>query len=206
MNQTDNTPTCELPGETDTQSQSQRFQELESRLEQMETLVRQMAADQSDTNQLNLLVFDGSRDRMLAAFVMAPGAAACGMEVRMFFTFWATASLRKGGPQVGKKSLVERAFGSMLPGSARKTRLSQMDMCGMGRFLMDREMKKKNVADLDELIETAAELGIKIQVCEMSMKLMGIRREELIEYPDLDYCGVANFVDQASSANTTLFI
>ena len=151
-------------------------------------------------------MFEAHRDRLLAAFVMATGAAACGMEVNMFFTFWATSALKQGGPQLGKKSLVERAFGWMLPSSSQGTKLSQMDMCGIGRVLMDREMKKKNIADLDVLIKTAADLGVKISVCEMSMQLMGIRREELIDYPGIEFCGVAKFVEEAATANTTLFI
>ncbi|MCA9066971.1 MAG: DsrE/DsrF/DrsH-like family protein, partial [Planctomycetaceae bacterium] len=166
----------------------------------------QRAADQApDPNRMNLLVFEAHRDRLLAAFVMATGAAACGMNVSMFFTFWATAALRKGG-QLGRKTLIERAFGWMLPRSANHTRLSQMDMLGMGRLLMKREMKKKRIADLDVLVQTAADLGVTIRVCEMSMQLMGIRREELIDYPNLGFCGVAKFVEEAATANTTLFL
>lgn len=188
---------------TDGGSQSEQWSDLETRIRQLE---RMQESTRIASNRLNLLVFDSHRDRLLAAFVMATGAAACGMEVAMFFTFWGTAGLKKSGPQFGKKSLVERAFGWMLPKSAQHTKLSQMDMCGLGRVLMSREMKKKNIADLDELIQTAAELGVTIRVCEMSMQLMGIRREELIDYPDIEYCGVASFVDEAASANTTLFI
>lgn len=178
-----------------TEALEKRIALLEKRLEQL-----------PDPDSLNLLVFSGDRDRLLAALVLATGAAACGMNVSMFFTFWATPALRDGGPQIGKKSIVERAFGWMLPRSAARTPLSQMDMCGMGRFLMTREMQKKNIADVDELFATAGELGVKVRVCEMSMQLMGIRREELIDYPNLDYCGVATFADQTSQSNTTLFI
>ncbi len=187
-------------------SNTSNIEQLERRLDQLERILAEQQASQPDTNKLNLLLFEGYRDRLLAGFVMATGAAACGMEVSMFFTFWATAALRKGGPQFGRKSLVERAFGMMLPSSFRTTKLSQMDMCGAGRFLMEREMQRKNVADLDTLIATAADLGVQISICEMSMNLMGIRREELIDYPNLQMCGVASFVDQASHANTTLFV
>ncbi|MCA9084815.1 MAG: DsrE/DsrF/DrsH-like family protein [Planctomycetaceae bacterium] len=177
-------------------------QELTRRVESLERRL----AESPDPNSINLLVFDGSRDKLLAAFVMATGSAACGFRVNMFFTFWATAALRKNGPQFGRKSLVERAFGWMLPRGFAATKLSRMDMCGVGRCLMSREMRKKNVADLNELLSTAAELDVKISVCEMSMQLMGIRREELIDYPELSYCGVASFADLAAKANTTLFI
>ena len=175
------------------------------RLDRLEGRVAAAGRRAADTNALNLLVFSGSRDKLLAAFVMGTGAAACGMSVKMFFTFWATPALRRGG-QVGRKSAVERAFGWMLPGSFRKTPLSQMDMGGLGRAMLAREMRRKNVADLDELVATASELGVEISVCEMSMRLMGITREELIDYPGLSFCGVAKFVDDASRANTTLFI
>lgn len=200
MNNTDNS-TGTLEPES-----PQALEELRARIATLEANFEAQKTRTADTNQLNLLVFDGSRDKLLAAFVMATGAAACGMEVRMFFTFWATAALRNGGPQQGKKSLIERAFGMMLPNSFRRTKLSQMHMAGVGGALMAREMAKKNVADLDSLIQTAADLGVTIKVCEMSMQLMGIRSEELIDYPELSFCGVASFVDDASRANTTLFL
>lgn len=201
------TPTTESEAQVSTEEASitvpaAAWEDLQRRLASLE---RSQQANTADPNRLNLVVFESHRDRLLAAFVMATGAAAVGMEVTMFFTFWGTATLRKRAFIGGKKSLVERAFGWMLP-AKNSTKLSRMDMCGMGRMLMDREMKKKNIADLDKLIETAADLGVKIQVCEMSMQLMGIKREELIDYPQLDYCGVACFAENAANANTTLFI
>ena len=181
-------------------SSSADWEAIEQRLAALER-----RADQApDPNRLNLLVFSGDRDRLLAAFVVANGAAACGLEVSMFFTFWATAALRNGRGQIGRKSLVERCFGWMLPNGLRRSRLSQMDMCGIGRMLMAREMRRKNIADLDELAKTAGELGVTIRVCDMSMQLMGIRREELIEFPQMEMCGVASFIDQVATANTTL--
>ncbi|MCA9166695.1 MAG: DsrE/DsrF/DrsH-like family protein [Planctomycetales bacterium] len=177
------------------------WMEMESRVDRLEQLIKK----QPDQNRLNLLVFDSSRDKLLAALVMANGAAACGMEVTIFCSFWATAALRKGG-QVGRKSLIEWAFGWMLPANLNSTKLSRMEMGGVGRLLMKREMKKKQIADLDQLIATAADLGVTIRVCEMSMQLMGIQREELIDYPGIGFCGVASFMEDASMANTTLFI
>jgi peroxiredoxin family protein len=180
-----------------------RIAEIEQRLTQLEQFSRQ---PRPDTNSLNLLVFEGTRDRLLAAFVMATGAAACGMKVTMFFTFWGTAALRKERVARQQKSWIERALGWMLPSSFRSTKLSQLDMCGLGRLLISREMRKKNIADLPELLKVAADLGVTIRVCEMSMKLMGIHREELLDYPGLEFCGVASFVEDAATANTTLFI
>ncbi|MFV0442901.1 MAG: DsrE/DsrF/DrsH-like family protein [Planctomycetaceae bacterium] len=175
----------------------------------LEDRVRQLEArldKHPNPDALNLVVFSGERDRLMAAFVMAVGAAACGQTVSMFFTFWATTALRKPDGKAAGKSLVERAFGWMLPKGANQTRLSQMDFGGLGRAMMEREMKKKNIANLQEMVDTAAELDVVIRVCDMSMQLMGIRREELIDYPGLEMCGVAKFTACCSDANTTLFI
>jgi peroxiredoxin family protein len=175
---------------------------IEDRLSAIESQLQRVP----NPDSLNLLVFSGERDRLLAAFVMATGAAACGQEVTLFFTFWATAALRKPQKVSTQKSLVERAFGWMLPRGLNRTRLSQMDFGGMGRAMMSREMRQKNIADLDQLIATAAELGVRIRVCEMSMKLMGIQPCELIDYPALEFCGIASFADSCSQSNTTFMI
>lgn len=191
-----------LPGSNAIPSSDLIYRELESRLASIEKRV----AAQADPNRMNLVIFDNSLDRLLASFVIATSSAACGIDVSMFFTFWGTAALKRDARQVGGKSLVERAFGWMLPRGYRHSKLSRMDMCGLGRALMAREMRRKQIADLDTLIASAAELGIRISVCDMSMRLMGIRREELIEYPHLTYCGATTFADAATQSNTTLFI
>lgn len=176
--------------------------DLEQRIEGLEKRIERTA----DSNALNMVVFSGELDKLLAAFVIATGAAACGMRVSMFFSFWGAASLKKEGPQTAGKSIVERMFGWMLPGGLSRRKLSKLDMLGVGRQMMVREMAKKNVATLPELIEAAKELEVEIKICEMSMSLMGIRPEEIIDYPNMSYCGVASFVEQSSSSNTTLFI
>lgn len=173
---------------------------IHQRLDAIENRLHEAA----DTNKINMLVMDNSQDRLLAAFMVATSAASCGMEVSMFFSFWATAALRKNRKQVGSKSLVERAFGWMLPSGLRATKLSQLHMFGLGKLLLQSEMKQKNIADLERLLQTAGELGVQISVCEMSMRLMGITREELIAYPGLTYCGATTFVDASTRSNTTL--
>lgn len=158
-----------------------------------------------DPDGMTLLVFSGDLDKLLAAFTIANGAAATGMSVRMFFTFWGAAALKRRTVLSGK-SLVERAFGLMLPGGFAHRALSRMDMLGIGRQLMVREMRRKNVASLPELVAQAASLGVEIYLCEMSMEIMGIAEQELIDYPNLQYCGAAKFADLAASGNTSLFI
>lgn len=155
---------------------------------------------------ISLVVFSGELDKLLAGFVIATGAAACGMKASMFFTFWGTAALKKAGRQARGKSWIEWLFGWMLPAGLHKRRLSHLDMAGLGRRLMAREMRQKNIPDLPALIDLAAQSGVEIFICEMSMHLMGIRPEELIDYPNLKYCGVAGFLQAASTSNATLFI
>lgn len=161
---------------------------------------------QPDPNRLTLLVFSGDLDRLMAAFTVASGAAASGMQVNMFFTFWGSAALKRGAAQPGGKTLVERMFGWMLPGGIDRLPLSKLDFAGMGRALMAREMKRKGIADLRSLVEGAIESGVRVHVCEMTLDMMGIRREELIDYPGLSVCGVASFVEMAAGGTNTLFI
>ena len=97
-------------------------------------------------------------------------------------------------------------YGTMLPKGASKASLSQMNMGGMGTAMMKHLMKKKNVASLDEMIALAAELEVKIYICEMSMGLMGFSRSEMIDYPDLGFAGVAKFLEEAGTSKAQFFI
>jgi len=153
-----------------------------------------------------LVVFSGELDKLMAAFVMATGAAASGLPVHMFFTFWATHGLRRSRGAGSGRSLTERALCWMIPAGWRRRRLSHLHWGGLGRRMLRREMRRKGVADLPTLVELAARLGVSINVCEMSMDLMGIQREDLIDYPGLSVCGVAGFLQRSTVATNTLFI
>jgi peroxiredoxin family protein len=157
-------------------------------------------------NKLSMIVFSGDLDKHIASMIIATGAGAMGMEVVMFYTFWGTAALRAAGKKVGGKNLIEKMFGFMLPKGRDKLKLSQMHMAGMGTAMLKGLMKKKNVASLGELYEVAGELGVKIVICEMSMDLMGFKREEMIEYPQLSYGGVATYIAEARDSAIQLFI
>jgi peroxiredoxin family protein len=162
--------------------------------------------NQAQIDKLSMVVFSGSLDRMIAAFVLATGAAAMGMQVGMFFTFWGTAALRKQASSV-KKTLLERMFGWMLPRGTKKLPLSQMNMAGGGPAMIRHIMKKKGVASVEEMISLCAEMGVKINVCTMSMDLLGFKPEELIDYPGgLTFCGVAKFLETAAPGKLTLFL
>lgn len=176
--------------------------------EQVADLKAQLDAMQSKTpsNKLSMIVFSGDLDKVLAAFVIATGAVAMGLEVVMFFTFWGTPVLRDKGKKVGGKDMMGKMFGAMLPKGTCSVKLSKMNMGGMGTAMMKNLMEKKNVASLDQMLEMAGELGVQIYVCEMSMDLMGFKREEMIPYPDMEFCGVAKFLEEAKGSRIQMFI
>ena len=156
--------------------------------------------------KVSMIVFSGDLDKILASFVIATGSVAMGMDVVMFFTFWGTPALRDKNKSVGGKDTMGKMFGAMLPTGTSAVKLSKMNMGGMGTAMMKSLMKKKNVASLEQMLEMAEELGVKIYVCEMSMDLMGFKRKEMIDYQDLEFCGVAKFLEEANNSRIQLFI
>ena len=181
---------------------------LEHLSDQIEEIKGQLQSISNATpeNKLSMVVFSGDLDKVLAAFVIATGAVAMGMDVVMFFTFWGTPVLRDKGKSVGGKDFMGKMFGSMLPKGTSAVKLSKMNMGGMGTTMMKSLMKKKNVASLEQFLELAAELDVRIFICEMSMDLMGFKRDEMIDYPNLTYCGVAKFLEEAIGSKVQLFI
>ena len=151
-----------------------------------------------------MVIFDGDFDKALASFIIANGAAAMGRPVTMFFTFWGLNILRKHNKVKVKKTAVEKMFGAMMPRGTAKLALSKMNMLGMGTRMMKMIMKKKNVLTLDELIKSAMENGVRIVACTMSMDVMGIKKEELID--GIEYAGVASYLGDAEMADVNLFI
>jgi peroxiredoxin family protein/rhodanese-related sulfurtransferase/TusA-related sulfurtransferase len=156
------------------------------------------------SNQKTLVVFSDSFDKAMAAFIIANGAAAMGSEVTMFFTFWGLNLLRQDRAVAVQKTPIERMFGWMMPRGAEKAVLSKMNMAGMGTAMIKGIMRKKNVLSLPELIAAARKAGVRLVACNMTMDLMGIKREELID--GVEEGGVAAYLDRAGSANVNLFI
>jgi len=178
---------------------------LEQQLVDLQARIQTLEA-KTPSNKVSLIVFSGDMDKVLASFVIATGAAAMGMDVVMFFTFWGTPVLRDKGKKAGGKDFMGRIFGAMLPKGACEVKLSKMNMAGLGTAMMKSLMKKKNVADLEQMLAVADELGVRIFVCEMSMDLMGFKREEMIDFQNLNYCGVAKFLEEAADSRIQLFI
>ncbi len=176
----------------------------EAQLAELKQKVEQMKP--GPENKLSMIVFSGDMDKLLAAMIIATGAVAMGMQVVQFYTFWGTAALRKPDGRVKGKDFMAKMFGWMLPKGRNKTTLSKMNLAGMGTAMMKDLMKKKNAPSLDQLYEIAAQLGVQIKVCEMSMDLMGFKREEIIDYPGIDFCGVATFLAEAKDSSVQLFI
>lgn len=150
------------------------------------------------------VVFSNDFDKAVAAFIIANGAAAAGYEVTLFFTFWGINILRRSGPVAAKKNLIEKMFGFMMPKGPDRLTLSKMNMAGMGLAMIKGIMKHKNVMPLPALIAQAKLSGVKLVVCTMSMDLMGIKKEELID--GVEEGGVAMYVDHLSRSSANLFI
>jgi peroxiredoxin family protein len=153
-------------------------------------------------NKLSMVIFSGDMDKILAAFVIATGAAASGMEVTMFFTFWGLQALKKSR-RTGK-GLFGKMLGFMLK-DIKKLNPSKMSFCGLGRWMFKKMMRAKNVPLPEELRKMAIELGVKIVPCQMSMDVMEIQKEDLIDEAQAPV-GVASFLEEASKSKITLFI
>lgn len=166
------------------------------------------APDTAPTTQKNdgktIVVFSGDLDKVLAGFIIANGAAAMGRPVTMFFTFWGLNVLRRDKKQPVDKTFMESMFGTMMPRGSKKLKLSKMNMSGMGTAMMRKIMKDKNVDSLDELMQKAMQAGVKLVACTMSMDVMGIKPEELIDGVELG--GVGAYLGDAEESNVNLFI
>jgi peroxiredoxin family protein len=184
---------------------------LEERLEVLEAALHFAGPAPAETdpvaaNRVCMVVFSGDLDKLLAALTMATGASAMGTDVCLFFTFWATPILCRAKRSNAKRPMMDRALGRMLPRGTEGLKLSRMNMGGMGTAMIKRRMRDKQFASCEELLEMARESGVRIRVCDMSMDLMGISGDELIDYPGLERCGVATFMETALHSCVTLFV
>lgn len=151
-----------------------------------------------------MVVFSGDLDKTIASFIIACGAAAMGKKVTMFFTFWGLNVLRRSDSPHVEKDMMEKMFGMMMPKGVNELPLSKMNMAGMGAKMINHAMQKKNVDSLETLMKNAMEAGVKLVACSMSMDIMGIKQEELIDGVDIG--GVASYLGDAEESRLNLFI
>jgi peroxiredoxin family protein len=151
-----------------------------------------------------IVLFSGDYDKAMAAYIIANGAAAYDHEVTIFHTFWGLNALRKDAQVPVKKGFLEKMFGKMMPRGADNMGLSNMNFAGMGPKMIKHVMKKHNAMPLPDLIEMAQEQDVKLIACTMTMDLLGLQKEELID--GLDYAGVAAYIGDAEEGNINLFI
>ena len=154
-------------------------------------------------NRVTMVVFSGDLDRVMAALVIATGAASMGMEVSMFFTFWGLSVLKKERRMAGK-NMFEKAFSAMTPAGIRGLGVSKMNFAGAGALMLRKMMKDKDVASVEELFAMGREMGVRIVACTMSMDVMGVQESELLD--GLEFGGVATYLGDAADSKVTLFI
>lgn len=156
------------------------------------------------TDNKTLIVFSDDFDKALASFVIANGAASMGKKVTMFFTFWGLNILKKSKKPKAKKDFMGYMFGMMLPKSSKKLSLSKLNMSGIGTSMMRMRMKAKNIDSLEDMIKIAIFNKINLVACQMSMDMMGISKEELLD--EVKIGGVASYLEEAEKSNVNLFI
>jgi len=173
--------------------------------ERLAALEKRLAAVEQQTpeDRVTIIVFSGDLDRVLAAFIVATGAAAMGQQVSMFFTFWGLGALKKRTEFEGK-TLFQKMMAMMSPGSSQGLPVSKMNYFGVGAKMLRSMMKEKNVTSLEDLISLAKEMGVRMIACEMSRDVMGIKESELMG--GLECGGVATFLGDALKSRASLFI
>ena len=155
-----------------------------------------------DKSNMTMVVFSGDLDKAIAAFIIANGALTMGKKVTMFFTFWGLSILKK--KNLSKKNFIEKMFAMMLPKNSKDLPVSKMNFFGIGAKMIRSIMRKKNIMSLEELIKKAIDSGVNITACTMSMDVMGINKEELID--GINYGGVGQYLGEAEKSNNNLFI
>lgn len=154
-------------------------------------------------NKATILVFSGDMDKVFAAFIIATGAAAAGMDTTLFFTFWGLKAIQKGN--LTGKGFMGRMMGLLNRGGIERLGPSKFNFGGAGRWMFKKMMAEKGVSSLEELRQMAIDLGVHLLACGMSMGVMEVAREDLIDEVE-DVVGVAKYVQLASGSSLQLFI
>src|SRR5579863_10065783 len=159
------------------------------RLQALESQMAELSRAQSGCRQgLTIIAFSGELDKLMAAFTLATGAAAMGTTVSMFFTFWGLAAVRQRR-SLRRKGFIDRLLTAVLPSGPRRLGLSRWNLCGLGGPLLAYVLRKRHVETLENLVHLAKGMGVRMVACQMSMELMGMTREEMLE--GIEFGGVA---------------
>ncbi len=161
-------------------------------------------AARCEPRKKTVVVFSGDLDRALAAFLIANGGAAMGSQVTMFFTFWGLNILRRPEKISAGQSLIRRLLGWMMPRRATRLKLSNVNMAGMDAAMIKDIMRQKHVQSLPQMMELVRKAGVRLVACSMSMDLMGIKPDELID--GIEQGRAAMYLDNAEAGNVSLFI
>lgn len=164
-----------------------------------------MGAIEKENNKVSIILFSGELDKALASFVVATSAASMGMEVTIFFTFWGLNVIKKNPPFMKGNGIMEKMLSVMNRGGYNRLPLSKLNMAGMGPFMLKKMMQGKKVPSVQEFIELAKQLNIKFIACEMSMSVMGLTKDDLIDDVQ-DVVGAVSYLDYAQNAKINLFI
>lgn len=152
-----------------------------------------------------IVLFSGEMDKAMAAFVIATAAASMGMQVSIFFTFWGLNVLKKKGGLIKGQNWMQKMLNIVNYGHARKLALSKLNMMGMGPVMMKEMMSKRRVPSLEEFIKMAATMGVKFHPCEMSMTVMGLKKDDFVAECG-DVIGAVSYLSIAKDSNINLFI
>ena len=159
----------------------------------------------SKTEKVTIVLLSGDLDRAMAAFIIATGAAAMGMQVTMFFTFWGLNTIRRKGATSSAKDWLRRMFGVLNRGGAESLPLSRFHFGGLGTMMMQKVMKQNRMPGVPELMQTAMDLGVRFIACTTTMGMMGITKDTLIDGID-QFAGVTTYLAAAKQGNVNLFI
>jgi peroxiredoxin family protein len=155
--------------------------------------------------KMTIIVFSGEMDKVMASFILATGAAAEGMDVTMFFTFWGLNVIKKNEGRVQSRGFMRKMLNWMNRGGSRRLPLSKFDMLGMGRWMMKKLMKESKMPTVDELIAMAKEMGVRLVACTTTMGVMGLSKDAFI--PEVDsFAGASTYLGEAKEGKVNLFI
>ena len=160
---------------------------------------------EEEKKPVTIVLFSGEMDKAIAAFVIATAAASMGLPVNIFFTFWGLNVIKKEGGLIKGQNWMQRMLNIMNYGHARRLALSRMNFLGMGPAMLKVMMKQKKVPSLKEFIETARSLGVKFYPCEMSMTVMGLKKEDFLDECD-EVIGAVSYLAIAKESDVNLFI